>query len=106
MWTQYDYSIVTLLTSFMRFSRYQDNAEALHIFAIMYDGKDIYENVKDYVKCMTITDNMTPRVVQLLYNYTKGHDKLAPENDKKDFYIVDFELQEQRYDRDEFLVAS
>lgn len=75
-------------------------ADTPSIFAIMQDGRDISGDLKGYLKCFDIPENVTPRVVEVLYHWETNRCKGAS---AVDFYIIDYDLNEKRFGRQEFI---
>lgn len=68
------------------------------IFALMIDGRDALKELREYIRTLEISDNVSPRVIEVLYHFHKKKDVSAG---AIDFYIIDYDMKELRFRREE-----
>ena len=101
IWALSNIGIVYSLTGYIKLMSRQ--SADFHIFATMFNGKDISEYIYPYMKSIILPNNITPEALQMLYMLVKD---TCEYEDKADIVFMDYELHEHRYAMDQYIVTS
>ena len=99
-WALHDVGIVTLLANYQQ----HHMSRMPHILSILWNNQDITNHFKHVLPCFTLYNNISTHSVLLYYSYLTHQDlDLKKDEDLARITIVDYDLEERTYHKDEFV---